>query len=143
MDERPYAGFIDTRTRILEEILSKTTFKDSLRLFLKNIDPDSSPELVRTLLGKDIEVPLALMAAMAPIANCLIKGVCELIVQIREKFPSPLLAGFVESLLDDIDTETLSRIIKEAGELWVELEPAFHAAWIRTQGTLSQDKGGE
>ena len=92
MEERSNMGFIETRSRIIDELLEKTAFKDSLRLFLKNIDPNSCAELVRTLLGKDIEVPLALAGALPVIANCFIKAGHELIVQVRDKFSPELLA---------------------------------------------------
>ncbi len=129
MEERSNIGFIETRSRIIGELLEKTAFKDSLRLFLKNIDPNSSAELVRTLLGKDIEVPLALAGALPVIANCFIKAGHELIVQVRDKFSPALLAGFVESLLDEIDKETLARLIAESRALGNDLAPVFLAAW--------------
>jgi hypothetical protein len=129
MTEHTDKGIIETKSRVLDEILSKTAFKDSLRLFLKNIDPNSCAELVRTLLGKDIEVPLAFTGALPVLANCLIKAGHELIVQVREKFPPALLAGFVESLLDEIDKETLARLIAESRALGNDLAPVFLAAW--------------
>ena len=129
MEERPNIGFIETRSRIIGELLEKTAFKDSLRLFLKNIDPNSCAELVRTLLGKDIEVPLALAGALPVIANCFIKAGHELIVQVRDKFSPALLASFVESLLDEIDKETLARLIAEGRALGNDLAPVFLAAW--------------
>jgi hypothetical protein len=129
MEERSNMGFIETRSRVLDELLEKTAFKDSLRLFLKNIDPNSCAELVRTLLGKDIEVPLALAGAVPVIANCLIKAGHELIVQVRDKFSPELLASFVESLLDEIDKDTLARLITESRALGSDLAPVFLAAW--------------
>jgi hypothetical protein len=128
MEKRPNMGFIETRNRIMDELLEKTAFKDSLRLFLKNIDPDSCAELVRTLLGKDIEVPLAFAGALPVIANCFIKAGHELIVQVREKFSPALLASFVESLLDEIDKDTLAHLIAESRALGNDLAPVFLAA---------------
>ncbi|MGO9146939.1 MAG: hypothetical protein ACLQDF_11280 [Desulfomonilia bacterium] len=129
MEENTNTGLIESRSRVLEELLAKTTFKDSLRLFLKSIDPESSPHLVRTMLGTDIEVPLAVAGALPVLANCFIKAGHELIVQVREKFPPPLLASFVESLLDEIDKETLANLIVEAKELKNDLAPLFFAVW--------------
>ncbi|MGD0821711.1 MAG: hypothetical protein ABSA71_13320 [Desulfomonilia bacterium] len=129
MEENTNTGFIESKSRVLDELLAKTAFKDSLRLFLKSIDPGNSPHLVRTLLGRDIEVPLAVAGALPVLANCFIKAGHELIVQIREKFPPPLLASFVESLLDEIDKETLADLIAEARELKNDLAPLFIAVW--------------
>jgi hypothetical protein len=129
MEEKSYMGYIETRSRILDELLEKTAFKDNLRLFLKNIDPNSCAQLVRTLLGKDIEVPLALTGALPVFANCFIKAGYELITQLREMFPPPLLASFVDSLLDEIDKDTLARLIAESRALGNDLAPVFLAAW--------------
>jgi hypothetical protein len=129
MENNTNTGFIETKSRILDELLAKTAFKESLRLFLKNIDPKSAPQLVRTLLGRDIEVPLAIVGALPAIANCFIKALDELITQVRDKFPPPLLASFVESLLEEIDKETLVRLINETKDLGKDLAPVFQSAW--------------
>jgi hypothetical protein len=129
MEETTNTGLIESRSRVLEELFTKTAFKDSLRLFLKSIDPDSSAQLVRTLLGTDIEVPMAVVGALPAIANCFIKAGMELIMQVREKFQPVLLAGFVESLLDEIDKETLAILMAEGRALGNDLAPVFLAAW--------------
>jgi hypothetical protein len=76
-----------------------------------------------------VEVPLALMGALPSIANCLIRAIEELIIQVSEKFPPPLLAGFMESLLEEIDKEALARTITNAKGLAEDLTPVFQAAW--------------
>ena len=128
MAEHEGRGIIDAQSRILEELLDKTAFKDGLRQFLRNIDPENSPKLVRTLLGKDIEVTLALMAALPELLNVFILALDELISQVKEKFPPALLNDFVRSLLDDIDQETLARAITGAKELGDQLSPVFKEA---------------
>jgi hypothetical protein len=128
MEERSNVDFIETKSRIMEELLEKTAFKDSLRLFLKNIDPEGCAQLVRTFLGKDIEVPLAVAGALPVLANCLIKAGHEFIVQIRDKFPPALLVSFTESLVDEIDKETLVSLITECRALGNDLSPVFLAA---------------
>jgi hypothetical protein len=129
MDERSTMGYLKTKSRIMEELLEKTAFKDSLRLFLKNIDPNSGADLVRILLNKDIEVPLAFAGVLPVLVNCFIKAGHELIVQVREKFSPELLASFVESLLDEIDKDTLASLISEGRALGNDLAPSFLAAW--------------
>jgi hypothetical protein len=129
MAEYEGRGIIDSQSRILGELLEKTAFKDGLRHFLRNIDPENSPNLVRTFLGKDIEVALALMSALPALANAVILALDELISQVREKFPPALLAAFVQSLLEDIDRESLARVMKEAKDLGEDLSPVFEAVW--------------
>ncbi len=127
MDERQDLGMIEGRRRVAEELLASTTFKDGLRLFLKNMDPDDGPAMVRTLMGRDVEVPLAVTSSLPVVANCLIRSAMELVRLVRSQYPAPLLAGMAEALLKDIDRETLARLIREAGELGRDLAPAFSA----------------
>ena len=138
MEEHANRGFIEAKANVLGELLDKTAFKDGLRLFLKNIDAENSTMLVRTLLGRDIEVPLAVMGALPSLANAFIRAACELIVQVREKFPAPLLASFVESLLSDLDKDDLAQLVAEVNDLAADIGPVFKAAWKSVQ-----DKAGQ
>ena len=142
MEENTNTGIIESRSKVMEELLTKTAFKDSLRLFLKNIDPEASPQLVRTLLGTDIEVPLAIVGSLPAIANGFIRAGMELVVQVRGKFPPPLLASFVESLFQDIDKETLAGLIREIKDLGKDLAPVFQAALKAIDEKSVQDKEG-
>jgi hypothetical protein len=118
-------GLLDMISRVLDELLAKTTFKDNLRALLQNIDPENSPQLIRTLMGKDPEVPLAIVCALPAIANCLIKAADELLTRIQDQYPSPLLQGFARSLLEEIDRESLARAITKAKQLSDELSPVI------------------
>ena len=122
-------GIIDSKRRILEEILGKTAFKDSLRHFLNNLDPENSPQLVRTIMSRDVEVPLALAAVVPVLANAVILGLDEAITQVKDKFPPALLNDFVQSLLEDIDRESLAHLMAGVKELSEQLSPVFKAAW--------------
>ena len=129
MTEIEARGIIDSKRRIIEELLEKTAFKDSLRLFLRNIDPENTPQLIRSLLSKDIEVTLALMSSLPALANVVILALDELISQVREKFTPALLNDFVESLLDDIDRESLAHLMSGVKELSDQLSPVFKSLW--------------
>jgi hypothetical protein len=94
------------------------------------------------MLGTDIEVPLAMVGALPAIANCFIKAGMELVVQVRGKFPPPLLASFVESLFQDIDKETLAGLIKEIKDLGKDLAPVFQTALKAIDEKSVQDKEG-
>jgi hypothetical protein len=129
MAEYEGRGIIDSQSRILEELLEKTAFKDGLRHILLNIDPENSPQLVRTLMSKDIEGTLALISVLPALANAVILALDELISQVREKFSPALLNDFVQSLLEDIDRETLARVMSGMKELSDQLSPVFKTAW--------------
>ncbi len=137
MAEHEGRGIIDSQSRILEELLEKTAFKDGLRHFLQNMDPENSPQLIRTFLGKDIEITLALMGALPALTNAVILALDELISQVRKKFPPALLADFTQSLLDDVDKVALSRLMSGAKDLGDQLSPVFSAAW---KAVHEQDK---
>ena len=139
MDDIHNTGILEKQIRVAEEILASTAFKDSLRLFLKNINPESGPVLVRTLMGRDVEVPLAVISAMPAVANCLIKIAMELVVQVR-KYPAPMLAGMTESLLQDVDKETLALLIREVRELGKDMAPVFRAFSESLEEPSSKEK---
>ena len=124
MNESRNIDIVENRRRIAEELLASTSFKDSLRLFLRNIDPDAGPALVRTLMGKDVEVPLAVMSAIPSVANCLIRTAMELVKLIRQ-YPSPMLTGMIETLLQDIDKDALSSLIREIRDLSRDIAPVL------------------
>lgn len=139
MDNKQDTGILENQTSVAEELLANASFKDSLRLFLKNIDPESGPALVRTLMGKDVEVPLAVMSAMPAIANCLIRMAMEMVAQIR-KYPAPMLTGMTESLLQDVDRETLARLIGEIRELGKDMAPVFRVFSESLEEQSSKEK---
>lgn len=139
MDDRQETGILEKQIRVADELLASTTFKDSLRLFLKNMDPESGPLLVRTIMGKDAEVPIAVISAMPVVTNCLIQIAMELVLQVR-KYPAPMLAGMTESLLQDVDKETLARLIREIRELGKDMAPVFRAFSESLEELSSKEK---
>jgi c-di-GMP-related signal transduction protein len=143
MAEQVNRGFFEAQSRIVEEALGKPAFKDSLRLFLKNIDPENSPRLVRAVMGKDIEVPLALLSTLPSLANAFIHALDEIVVQVREKFSPPLLASFMESILDEIDKETLARVITNARALADDLSPSFREIIDVLEDKMKLNERGE
>jgi hypothetical protein len=122
MDDIQNTGILEKQIRVADELLASTTFKDSLRLFLKNINPESGPVLVRTLMGRDVEVPLAVISAVPVVANCLI------------------LTAMTESLLQDVDRETLARLIREIRELGKDMAPVFRAFSESLEEQSSKEK---
>jgi hypothetical protein len=138
MTSRANRGIIDAVNRVLEQAFKKTSFKDDLRALLMNIDPENAPMLVRTFLGKDIEVPLALLSALPGLANTLILMADELAAQVNEKFPTPLLQGFAESLINEIDQKSLSRAVTGITRLVETLQPVFQEASARFEKQLAE-----
>lgn len=121
-------GIIDSSSRVLEELMLKTTFKDNLRALLNNLDPENGRQLVRVALERDIEVPLSIVSVLPAVANALIIMADELVRQVSEKFTPPLLQAFAESLLSEIDHKTLAQLIQNARLLVKDISPAFQEA---------------
>jgi len=112
-------GVIDLSDRILKELLKKPAFKDGVRTVIANIDPDSSRQLVRTLLWQDPEFSLGLISALPPIVNASISCIDELLIQLQEKISPLLLHDFLRSIASSIDREHLLSIIKNGKELYL------------------------
>ncbi|MCK9265110.1 MAG: hypothetical protein M0R18_15075 [Deltaproteobacteria bacterium] len=126
MNSHTSRGLLDMESRVLDRLLSKTAFKDNLRALLRNIDPENSPRLVRTLLEKDPEVPLAIVCALPAIANCFIKAAEELLTRIQSQYPPALLQGFARSLLQEVDRESLARVAARVTQLGEDLSPVVN-----------------
>lgn len=125
----------EEKSRILEnsllsEILKKPGFKDDIRDALNSIDPDAGRELVKTFLWQDLEFSLGIMGGLPAIANTIIRAFDELLIQVNEKYPLELLKGFADSLIKDIDTESLGRALENARPVIDALSPLFKKAWL-------------
>ena len=128
MDMHSDRGLLDMQSRVLAGLLSKTSFKDSLQALLRNIDPENSPKIIRTLMETDPEVLLSVMSALPAVADCVIRAADELLRRIRAQYPPELLQGFARSLLEEIDRESLARVISQARQLSKELSPVVREA---------------
>jgi len=130
---------------ILKEILRTPLFKDILRDYLSNIDPKNGPSMVKTLVWEDPEVILSVMGALPAIINWVIGALSELGKQITGAFPPQLLKGFIVSIVDDIDTNTLKDglsaygtlikgILDESPELGVAVIDAIKGPGVKAAG---------
>jgi len=128
MESQTNRGVIDAASRVLEQIILKPSCKDDLRTLLQNIDPENGARLVKALLSTDVEVPLSIVSALPALANSFIKMAEELIRQINESFPAPILQAFAESLLAEVDHTALANAISGAKRLGRDLSPVFAEA---------------
>jgi hypothetical protein len=145
MDETTINGFIEAKTGLLHELMSSPPAKDMLRLALKDIDAESGRRFIRTLLTADPEVPFAVMGSLPQAANLIVKALLELVTLVRRSFPSPLLAGFVRSLLEAMNAGDLARLRTELAALESELGPVLKE-WLESIGSLRMEDaaaGGE
>jgi hypothetical protein len=120
----------DMANTFLKELLKKPAIKDDVRAVLKSMDgPDVGRELVRTFLWQDCEFSLGLLSGLPAIANVLIRAFDEVLTQVDDKFSPELLHSFMESILADIDTETLAKAMRKLRPIVENLAPLFKQAW--------------
>ncbi len=128
-------GVVDAADRILARLLESPSFKNSVRIFLNNMDPGSAGRLVRTAVWRDMEFSLSCIAASPALFNILINLADEALTQTSEKFPGDMLKGYMEDLLRDIDREALARVREKALAFYEDLSPM--AADILAKGGRS------
>jgi len=128
-NENNQSGLIDMTNRILKALLSKPVFKQNITTLLQNVDPDSAPDMVRTLIWQDMEFMFSIIAALPRFANVFIKTADEILIQVKDKIPDGLLQGYISDLVQEIDTESVERIKENFSQLWDDLSPIIAAAY--------------
>lgn len=136
-------GWVEAATRVVRIALESPKVKASLNTILGSIDPDASPELVRTLLQTDSAVPLTVLAAAPAAANVAIGAFHELAQQVTS-YPPPLVQQTLVSLGQQLQMQKLGEaaalLLATAAEALVPLALAGSAALIqRLQRQLDED----
>lgn len=137
----------DMVSTLLKELLKKPSFKDDFRAILKSIDgPDVGRELAKTFMWQDIEFSLGFLAGLPALVNVLIRVFEELLAQLGDKIPPELLYGFMKSLLDDLDTASMTRAIQNLSAMLDRFVPLFSTAsdlrtFITEQGPVLAARG--
>jgi hypothetical protein len=93
------------------ELLKASLLKEIIRDILNNIDPDDAPATIQKLLWQDAEVVLSLISSMPTMINWIITAIGEIGNQFTEKFPPQLTYNFFKSVLEDIDSERISKTV--------------------------------
>ena len=77
-------GIIGGGARILKELLRSPRVTKTARILLSNLDPEASPELVRTLVYGDTALFFDLLSATPELANAAILGLREGAEQLQQ-----------------------------------------------------------
>jgi hypothetical protein len=141
--EEANKGVIDLADRVLKELLKKPGFKDGVRTVLQNIDSESSRKLVRTMMWQEPEFFLGLLGAVPSVANSLIQGLDELLIQLNEKFSSQLLHDFIKSIVLSIDKKSLESIARNGKVLATELWTIAEETYQEQNDSNTNTEGGE
>lgn len=135
-------GIFDLINRIARVLLNKPGFKANLATLLNHIDPDSAPDLVRTLIWEDVGVALCLADAVPKLANTGIKLAEETVKQINDHFPDEFLREVVRIILADIDLVALGNVTTGFARIMETLAPLFAAALPAAGVSAISDEGG-
>lgn len=104
------AGLVDAANRVLRELLRTPRFKAGLKMVLNSLDPDSAPDLVKTLMWEDTDVFLSLLGSLPEIINLVLLALRELTVQL-DNFTPEMLADFMAQVLEKLDGEALGEAL--------------------------------
>lgn len=136
-------GIFELGDRIAKALLNKPGFKANLALLLNHIDPDSVPDLVRTLIWEDVGVALSLADAVPKIANALIKAAEETVTQVNDHFPPEFLREVIRIILAEIDFVALMNVQTGFNRIMAEVAPLFTPEAPDTGVQTMPEKGGQ
>ncbi len=116
-------GPVEGAGRVLRELLRTPRFKESVRILLRDLDPENGALLARTLMFEDPEFFLSLLSAVPALVNTAIAGLEEALFR-AGAFPPEVLDQLIRALVEDIDTRGLGRVAGQALALLVKLPAA-------------------
>jgi hypothetical protein len=111
--QTPRKGPIEGTSRVLRELLRTPRFKQSVRIILRDLDPENARLLVKTLMWEDPEFTLSLLAAMPDILNAALASLDEMVAQ-GSTFPPVVLTGFIAGVVEQLDSRALGRAMGRA-----------------------------
>ncbi|HOI06089.1 MAG TPA: hypothetical protein PK213_03050 [Deltaproteobacteria bacterium] len=117
---------------IVREMLKTPAYKDILRASLGSMAHGRESPATKALMEQDPEVFLALMASIPALVNMLLRSLTELGASLKGQYPPEILVAFIESVVDDIDRETLEK----CGSVWQELTLSLWSASDGFRGKL-------
>lgn len=110
------SGPIDLTNRLFKELLETPEIKDSLIAILRSIDPQSSRELVRTLMWTDAGVFLSVVATLPIIVNAFGEAAAEFTEQLNA-IPSLMTVSIAANVLKRFDGKILGEALGSAVDL--------------------------
>jgi hypothetical protein len=114
------AGLVDAANRVSRELLRTPRFKAGLKMMLNSLDPDSAPDLVKTLMWEDTDVFLSLLGSLPAMVNIVFLSLRELTVQL-DNFTPEMLADFMAQLIEKMDGEALGEALGSTALLFARM----------------------
>lgn len=137
-------GPIDSTARILRELLRSPKFKATITILLRELDPEATPELVRTIFWEDPLFFLSLVAALPALINACLQGLRETLIQ-TDNFPQETLIELLAQMVDELDGEALGEIGQRSILFWQKLSEdeneSLRKATARLRVEISRARG--
>jgi len=102
-------GVIEGGSRVTRELMRSPRFRQTLRILLRELDPENTPLLVRALTQEDPELFLSLLGSLPAMANIGIEGAHELLRQLHE-VPHGTFIAFIPELIEGVEAEKLGEL---------------------------------
>ncbi len=134
------AGMVDAANRVARELLRTPRFKEGLKMVLDSLDPESAPELVRTLVWEDTDVFLSLAGSLPRLLNIFFYALKELAEQLGS-FPPEMLSGFLAGAVEGLEGEALGEALGSAARLLARVSEASGERVPRSAGELARSAG--
>lgn len=117
------AGLVDAANRVARELLRTPRFKEGVKIVLNSLDPESVPELVRTLVWEDADISLSLVGSLPEILDIAFIALRELVAQLGN-FSPDMLADFLGQVIEGLDGEALGEALGSLALLLSEMSQA-------------------
>lgn len=110
--------------RIFRQILYSRNFKNALKTFLTNIDPDEAPRMIRDLIWDDPELAMELIRAMPSIMNYLVASLNEFGEGLGTRSPESLARLFNDAG-KELDGKLLGETITRYAQLYNDIHKYY------------------
>ncbi len=104
------AGLVDAANRVTRELLRTPRFKEGVKIVLNSLDPESTPELVQTLVWEDADIFLSLVGSLPEILNIVFIALRELVAQL-DNFSPEMLSDFLGQVIEGLQGEALGEAL--------------------------------
>jgi len=123
--------------RLMRELIKSPKFKAGMKLFVSNIDPETTKGLAKTLMWEDVEFFMGTVSAMPSLVNFLVALGHEVAVQLGT-FPPPMLVAFMSQLVQGVDFAALQETVVEFKAVLDRLAPVVEELKDASSGVLEE-----
>jgi hypothetical protein len=105
-DQTAKKGVIDGLARIATELIKTPRHKQTIRVLLRELDPENTPALVRAITQQDPELFLSLLAGVPTFTNIGIEAAREILFALSNFTPA-MMGGFTSQIVEGVNAQRL------------------------------------